>query len=277
MSIASGHTAEQLEPVRDAGVRGEAGPQRRHRVEGLEGRGVAAELDERVAGDAVVERRRRRDRVGLAAEHERVGETVARERERAEAARRDEVVWREAERARQDLLRLRVVGRVTGLASPLLVGEPEQAERLDVAPGSSASVAWSFATMASVLPPAEKPACELRPRATAARAAGLGVAADSSWKTPPSESATAVRLPPLLRVSVASVSRCLLDPGWEGPAGAPPTALLVRPTGPGSPGAATPRRGTCSMNGQSFASTPSPSRLFGLLFGSPNAPLRNVP
>ena len=124
--------AEQVEPVRDAGIGGEPGSKRCHRVEGLEGCGVTAELDESVAGDAVVEGGRRRDRVRLAAEHERLGEAMARECERAEAARGNEVAWREAKRRMKDLPRLGVVGRVTGLASPLLVGEAKQVERVNV-------------------------------------------------------------------------------------------------------------------------------------------------
>jgi hypothetical protein len=50
-----GHASEQLESVRDARVRGEAGAQRHHRVERGEGRRVSAELDQGIARDAVRE------------------------------------------------------------------------------------------------------------------------------------------------------------------------------------------------------------------------------
>src|SRR5947208_699185 len=63
----AGYVAEQLARVGDPGIRGKARLHARHRVEGLEGGGVAAELDERVADDAVVASRRRRDRVSVAA------------------------------------------------------------------------------------------------------------------------------------------------------------------------------------------------------------------
>ena len=109
-----------------------SGPQRRHRVERLEPLAVAPELDERVADHAVVARRRRRDRARAAAERERLAEAVPRERERAEPAGREQVARREAQRPAQHLVRLRVVGRVARLARPLLVGEPERVERVDV-------------------------------------------------------------------------------------------------------------------------------------------------
>ena len=103
-----------------------------HRVERLEALAVAPELDERVADHAVVARRRRRDRPRAAAERERLAEAVPRERERAEAAGRDQVARREAQRPAQHLVGLRVVGRVARLARPLLVREPERVERAHV-------------------------------------------------------------------------------------------------------------------------------------------------
>ena len=89
-----GNVTEQLPPVGDPGVRGKARLDARHRVEGPEGRGVTAELDEGVADDAVVACGRRRDRVGAASEHERLKEAMPGERERAEAAGRDQVARR---------------------------------------------------------------------------------------------------------------------------------------------------------------------------------------
>ena len=80
----AGGVAAQLAAVRDAGVGREVGPEPVHRVERVEGLVVAAELDEGVADDAVVPRDRRRERVGLLAERQRLGEPVAR---RARASR----------------------------------------------------------------------------------------------------------------------------------------------------------------------------------------------
>ena len=180
--------------MRDAGIRGEARAQRRHRVERLERGGVAAELDERVARDAVVERRRRRDRVRLAAEHERLGEAVARERERAEAARREEVVAARAG-ARGAGPAPTSCSRRGRRSRGRAAGRRGRAGRATAtSSGLARSAAWSFATVAMVLlPPAEKPAASW-PLAAAGTTAGLGVAAELSWKTPPSRSAIAVRL-----------------------------------------------------------------------------------
>ena len=85
----------------------DVGPQRGHRVERLESLVVAPELDERIADHAVVARRRGRDRARAAAKRERFAEAVPRERERAEAAGRDQVVRREAQRPAKNLVGLR--------------------------------------------------------------------------------------------------------------------------------------------------------------------------
>src|SRR5205823_9893971 len=81
-----GRTTDQLAPVRDAGIRGQARPQAVHAIEVLERLSVAAELDERVADHSEVARVVAVERVRLAAERERVAEAVAGERERAESA-----------------------------------------------------------------------------------------------------------------------------------------------------------------------------------------------
>ena len=120
-----GNVAEQLARVGDPGIRGKARLDARHRVESLEGGVVAAELDERIADDAVVASGRRRDRMRAAPEHEGLTKAVAGERQRAEAAGRDQVARGQGERPVQRFVRLRVVGRVACLARTLLVSEPE--------------------------------------------------------------------------------------------------------------------------------------------------------
>src|SRR5207244_3698700 len=94
---------------------------------------VPPKLDERVADHAVVARGRRRQRTRAAAERKCFTEAVARERERAEAARCEQVVRRQDEGASQNALRLGVVARIAGLARPLLVRESEQIETVHVA------------------------------------------------------------------------------------------------------------------------------------------------
>ena len=128
----SGEVAAQLARVRDPRVGGEAGPEARQPVEGRERLAVAAELDERIADDAVAPRGRGRERNRPTAERERLAEAMPRERERAEAARREEVVRGERERTSQHALRFGVVGRIAGLARPLLVREAEEVVRVHV-------------------------------------------------------------------------------------------------------------------------------------------------
>ena len=94
----SRHVTEQLARVGDAGVGREARAKLREPVEGAEGCGIAAELDQGVADHAVVAGGGRRDRAGTAAEHQRLAESVPRERQRAEAARRQKIVRMEGER-----------------------------------------------------------------------------------------------------------------------------------------------------------------------------------
>ena len=66
---------------------------------------------------------------------------MAGKRERAEAARREQVVRSESEGLLEHPLGLRVVDGVAGLASALLVGEPEQRERLRRRRGSRGATA----------------------------------------------------------------------------------------------------------------------------------------
>src|ERR671925_462916 len=80
--------AEQLARVRDARIDREARLERRHAVEGAEGLGVAAELDERVPDDAVVTCSERCEPLRTAAEGERPCKIVAGQSERAEGAQR---------------------------------------------------------------------------------------------------------------------------------------------------------------------------------------------
>jgi len=76
-SVGAVVVAEQLARIRNARIGRDARLQPRHRVEGAECLRVAAELDERVADDAVAARGRRRELQGVAAEHERGAEPVA--------------------------------------------------------------------------------------------------------------------------------------------------------------------------------------------------------
>ena len=186
------------------------------RVEGAEALAVAAELDERVADDAVVPCRRRRDRLGAAAERERVAEAVARERERAEAARRDQVVRRELQRAAQRLARLRVVGRIAGLARALLVREPELVERGRRRTGSRAR------------PPAPRDDLRRALRREARRRRDGARARGGVGSTPPSRSATAV-IPAAAAPKINSFrSRFLLQPGRRGPPAEPGPSTVLR-------------------------------------------------
>ena len=124
--------SEQLARVGDAGIRRDARLQARHRVERGEGLLVAPQLELRIADDAVVACRGRRDLQRTPAELERQRKAVPGERERRKAARRVEVVRRELDSTREHPVRLDVVRRVAGLARPLLVGEAEQVEAADV-------------------------------------------------------------------------------------------------------------------------------------------------
>ena len=228
---------------------------------------VAAELDERVADDAVVARRRRRDRVRAAAEHERLAEAVPRERERAEAARREQVARREAQRPRAAPRRTSCSRSGRRSRAPLLVGEPERVERAHVVAASRAAAALQLRRSASACRPpaacgAVPPRRELARRASrAARRRGTGRHAVKRRRR---------RSDPAISVAFTDSPSA----GTEGPGrlAGPSTVLWRRAvTAPRSPDAATRRTGTCPENGTSFASTPSPSRLFGLWFGSPNA------
>jgi len=124
--------AEQLARIRDPRVGREIRPQRAHPVEHVERLVVATELDERVAEDAVVAGRVRSEPHRLAAEHERLAEAMAGQRERTAGARRGRIPRSELARTVERLLRLRVVGRVAGLPGSLLVGETEQRVALRV-------------------------------------------------------------------------------------------------------------------------------------------------
>ena len=84
--------ADQLARVRDAGVGGEARLHGRHPVERREGLAIAAELDQRVADDAVGPRGERRAASSCATEGERAAEVVADESQVAQPERRARVV-----------------------------------------------------------------------------------------------------------------------------------------------------------------------------------------
>ena len=117
---------EQLTRVRDPRIRREVGPQRAHVVERPERPVVAAELDQRVADDAVVAGCVRSEPHRLASEDQRLPEPVPGQGERSEGARRRRITWVELARAVERLLGLRVVRGVSRLPGALLVGEPEQ-------------------------------------------------------------------------------------------------------------------------------------------------------
>ena len=126
--------AEQLARVRDARVRGEARLQPRHRVERAERGVVAAELDERVADDAVAAA----PSSARCARARRPKPSASPKRWRESASEpsplvASQIARGERQRPAQDAVGLRVVRRVAGLARALLVGEPEQAERVHVA------------------------------------------------------------------------------------------------------------------------------------------------
>ena len=122
--------SDQLPRIRDPRVRGDVRLERRHPVEVSESGAVTPEFDLCVADHAVDAGGAGRDRPGEPAEPQRFAEAVARQRQLAEGRGRDEVVATEAEGAPQCALRLAVVGRVSGLARPLFVGETERAPRL---------------------------------------------------------------------------------------------------------------------------------------------------
>jgi hypothetical protein len=62
--------------------------------------------------------------MSAASQHERLAEAMAGERERAQAARREQVAGGQSQRPVKRFVRPRVVGRVARLAGTLLVGEP---------------------------------------------------------------------------------------------------------------------------------------------------------
>ena len=128
----AGDVAAQLAGIRDTGVRGGVRLQRGHAVEGRERRAVAAELELRVADDAVRRCGTGRRRLRCASDPERVGEAVPRERDPAQAGQGVDVPGVELVRAAQHGVGARVEGRVAGLAGALGVREPEQRVRLGV-------------------------------------------------------------------------------------------------------------------------------------------------
>ena len=151
-----------------------------------------------------------------AAERERLAEAVPRERERAEAAGREQVARREAQRAAQHLVGLRVVGRVAGLARPLLVGEPERVERVHVV-AARAQLAWSFAICVAV---------SVRPAGCAAGDRGRSSPCGEPCRAPPRSRAVAVSPAAAPPISNLRAFMPLLQPGRRGPpAGrAPPSS-----------------------------------------------------
>ena len=125
--------AGELTRVGDAGVRGEGRLDGDHPVEGREGLVVAAELEERVADDAVRSARVRGEPAGLPTEVERSPEVVADQGEVAEAQGDGRVVGPGREGAAQGALRERQEGRVAGLAPAELVRETERPETVGIA------------------------------------------------------------------------------------------------------------------------------------------------
>src|SRR5439155_17087541 len=110
----------------------EARTQACHRVEGGECLPVATELDERVTDHAVVPCGRRGEDASPSSELQRGAKAVARERERTEPTRPEQISRRETESAVQYAVGLCVVRGIPGLAGSLLVGQPEQVEATDV-------------------------------------------------------------------------------------------------------------------------------------------------
>ena len=97
-------TAAQLTGVSDAGVAGERGLDRDHAVEGPEGLVVAAELEERVADEAVAARGVRRSGDRSPGEPQGLAKLVAARRERREAGEGDRVAGVAGECAAQRAL-----------------------------------------------------------------------------------------------------------------------------------------------------------------------------
>ena len=121
--------AAQLPGVRDAGVAGERGLDRDHAVEGPERLVVAAELEERVADEAVAARGVRRGGDRPPCEAQRLAELMAARGERREAGEGDRIARVGGESAAQSALGEGVIGDVSRLARPLQVREAEEAER----------------------------------------------------------------------------------------------------------------------------------------------------
>ena len=175
---------------------------------------------------------------------------MAGERERAEAARGDQVARREPERPVQRLLRLRVVGRIAGLARPLLVGEAEQRRATWTSFGLARSDAWSLLDGAAVLLPTGREArLERSGRRRRRRSAARSLPTELSRKMPPRSSDDRRcgwrSLAPgisLIRLTASPFGR-----KREGrPAGRPSRFVASVATAPRSPGAGLPRTGTCS-------------------------------
>ena len=128
-----GDVSAQLAGIRDARVGGGVRLQRGHAVERRERLAVAAELELRVADDAVRRRAAGCRCLRGAPDPERVGEAVPRERNPAEAGQGVDVLAVELVRAAEHGVGPGVVGRVTGLAGALRVRESEQGVRLGIA------------------------------------------------------------------------------------------------------------------------------------------------
>ena len=113
------HVAEELARVRHARVGADTGLERNHVVERRERAAVAAELDLRVADDAVARRGRRRQAHRAFAEGQGAPELVTRGLQRAEADGCGQIVRREPQCPAVGVCRARVVGDVGRHAAPL--------------------------------------------------------------------------------------------------------------------------------------------------------------
>ena len=125
----------QFRDVRDTGQRREVGPDREHLPGGRVGLVVAPELDEGIDDDRPGRGKVRRQRDGLAAGVQRLGEPVLGELQPADPGQDQGVVGCQLPGRLEGLARRCVEGRIGGLADPLEEREAEVAVRARRRPG----------------------------------------------------------------------------------------------------------------------------------------------
>ena len=224
--------AAQLPGVRDAGVAGERGLDRDHAVEGPERLVVAAELEERVADEAVAARRVRRGGDRPPCEPQGLAKLMAARRERREAGESDRIARVAGESAAQSALGEGVIGDVARLARPLQVREAEEAERAAILRARPAPPPRAGARSRRCLRARSRRERDLPPPHRRAARRHARHAGSASRRTPPSRTTrAAVRSAARRRRSRVRIMAVQMSSGRAAPVGGPARARRV-PYGP---------------------------------------------